>query len=207
MIVDGVHTLLRNKHFYIGLFILYFGIQVNLFSQEYLHNFIKYGNVLPSLSDLILNNLPYWDIDYLYDIFSVIALVIFVIYVIHSCEYQRVPYFLTLCGIFMFVRGVFVVLTPFGQPPEFDGTEGLFKGFSKFELGVYPSGHTGISYMYFLLARDTLYKLLILGCLVITILSLFFSRGHYSIDVLSGLFFAYAIKSFGDKHLLKLLIN
>jgi hypothetical protein len=29
---------------------------------------------------------------------------------------------------------------------------------------------------------------------------LFLARGHYSIDILSGLFFSYAIREYGEKH-------
>jgi membrane-associated phospholipid phosphatase len=160
------------------------------------------GKTLPVLSDLILDNLPYWDIDYLYDIFSLVSVVVFITYVIHRREYKKVPYFLILCGIFHLVRGVFIVLTPFGNPPMFDGTEGLFNGFSKYELGVYPSGHTGIAYMYFILAKDKKYRMILLFSVLVIIAALFLSRGHYSIDVLSGVFFAFAIKAYGDKYLL-----
>jgi hypothetical protein len=52
----------------------------------------------------------------------------------------------------------------------------------------------------FLLVRDKGYKWLIFICLVVVIASLFLARGHYSIDILSGLFFSYAIKAFGEKH-------
>jgi hypothetical protein len=45
-----------------------------------------------------------------------------------------------------------------------------------------------------------MYKKLILFCLVVVIIALFLARGHYSIDILSGLFFSYAIKAYGDKH-------
>jgi hypothetical protein len=54
--------------------------------------------------------------------------------------------------------------------------------------------------MMFLLVKDSVYKKLILLCLVVVILALFLARGHYSIDILSGLFFSYAIKAYGDKH-------
>lgn len=148
------------------------------------------------LSDLILDNIPLWDIDYLYDIFSLVSSFIFISYVIHKREYNRVPYFLLVFGLFHLVRGVFIVLTPFGNPPDFDGTEGLFNGFAKYELGVYPSGHIGISYMYFLLAKNKIYRILLILCVITIIVALFLSRGHYSIDVLSGIFFAYAIRSF-----------
>lgn len=188
--------------FYLGLGFLIGGIQLNFVSQTYLHNYMIEGKTLPVLSDLILDNLPYWDIDYLYDIFSLVSVIVFITYVIHRREYKKVPYFLILCGIFHLVRGVFIVLTPFGNPPMFDGTEGLFNGFSKYELGVYPSGHTGIAYMYFILAKDKKYRMILLFSVLVIISALFLSRGHYSIDVLSGVFFAYAIKAYGDKYLL-----
>jgi membrane-associated phospholipid phosphatase len=99
------------------------------------------------------------------------------------------------------VRGVFIVLTPFGNPPMFNGSDPLFHGFSNFELGVYPSGHTGNVFLMFLLVKDKSYKWLIFICLFIVVTSLFLARGHYSIDILSGLFFSYAIRAFGEKHL------
>jgi uncharacterized protein involved in response to NO len=82
----------------------------------------------------------------------------------------------------------------------FDGTDGPFNGFSKYELGVYPSGHTGISWMYFVLATDRTYRVILLVCLLVIVATLFLSRAHYSIDVLSGIFFAYAIKVYGEKY-------
>jgi membrane-associated phospholipid phosphatase len=82
----------------------------------------------------------------------------------------------------------------------FSGSDPLFHGFSNFELGVYPSGHTGNVFLMFLLVKDKGYKWLIFICLFVVIVALFLARGHYSIDILSGLFFSYAIKAFGEKH-------
>ena len=200
---DEFIGLLKNKYFYIGLLFLIGGIQLNFISQTYLHNYMDEGKTLPVLSDLILDNLPYCDIAYLYDIFSLVSVFVFAAYVIHRREYKKVPYFLLMCGIFHLVRGVFIVLTPFGNPPLFHGTEGLFNGFSKYELGVYPSGHTGIAYMYFILAKDRYYRGILLFSVLVIVTALFLSRSHYSIDVLSGVFFAYGIKSYGDKYLLR----
>jgi len=106
-----------------------------------------------------------------------------------------------MVGIFYIVRGIFIVLTPFGNPPLFNGSDPLFNGFSKYELGVYPSGHAGNVFLLFLLVRDWVYKWIILFCLIVVILALFLAHGHYSIDIFSGLFFAYAIRAFGEKHL------
>lgn len=198
---SAILGIIKDKYFYFGLLVLIAGIQLNFFSQTYLHNYMVEGKTLPVLSDLILDNMPYWDIDFIYDIFSIVSLLVFIVYIVHKREYGKVPYILILCGIFHLVRGVFIILTPFGNPPMFDGTEGPFNGFSKYELGVYPSGHTGIAYMYFILARGKYYRGILLFCVLMIVLALFLARGHYSIDILSGIFFAYAIKSYGDKYI------
>jgi hypothetical protein len=68
-------------------------------------------------------------------------------------------------------------------------------------VGVYPSGHAGSLFLFFLLVKDKWYKRIIFFCLVMVIISLCLSRGHYSIDIFSGIIFAYAINAFGEKHL------
>ncbi|MDZ7724189.1 MAG: phosphatase PAP2-related protein [candidate division KSB1 bacterium] len=199
----ALNSLFKNKYFYVGLLILIAGKNLNYYSQTYLHYYIQEGEKLPVLSDLILDNLPYWDIDYIYDIFMIVSAFVFIVYVIHKQQYAKIPYFLLLGGLFQLVREVFIILTPFGNPELFDGTQGPFNGFAKYELGVFPSGHTGFAYMYFLLVQNKYYRIILIVCVFIIISALFLSRGHYSIDVLSGIFFAYAIKSFGDKYLMK----
>jgi hypothetical protein len=202
-IFSELFKLLKNKYFYLGVITLFIGIELNFYSQEYLLNYMQTGQSLPVLSDLILDNIPLWDIAYLYDIFSIVALLVLVIFVIHKRKYDSIPYFLLLSGIFQIVRGFFIVLTPFGNPAGFDGTGWPFNGFTDIELGVYPSGHTGIAFLYFLLVKANPYRYILLFSVFIIIISLFLSRGHYTIDILSGIFFAYAIKSYGDKHFLK----
>jgi hypothetical protein len=199
-VVPAAWRLLRSWRFYAGLAVLFAGIRLNFLSQSYLHAYISHGRTIPVLSDMILDNIPLWDVDYISDLVALLSSVIFVCFVIHRGRYRDVPLYLVLCGAFHLVRGVFIVLTPFGNPPMFDGTDGPFNGFSKYELGVYPSGHTGISWMYFVLATDRTYRVILLVCLLVIVATLFLSRAHYSIDVLSGIFFAYAIKVYGEKY-------
>lgn len=197
----GLRLLLKSKVFYFSVIFLVSGIYLNMLSQEYLHYYIIDGKTLPVLSDLVLDNIPYLDVDYLYDFFSIVSLFFFVCYVIQYSQYREVSYYLVLIGAFQAIRAVFIILTPFGNPPMFDGTESIFNGFSNYELGVYPSGHTGVSYLYFLMASTRAYRGLLFSSFLVIVISLFLARGHYSIDILSGIFFAYAIKSFVDKHL------
>jgi membrane-associated phospholipid phosphatase len=106
-----------------------------------------------------------------------------------------------MIGLFYIVRGIFIVLTPFGNPPMFNGSDPLFHGFANYELGVYPSGHAGNVFLILLLVKDRSYKWIIGICLIIVICALFLAHGHYSIDILSGIFFSYAIRAYGEKHL------
>jgi membrane-associated phospholipid phosphatase len=192
--------IIKSKYFYIGLLTLITGLELNVFSQTYLHNYISQGKPLPMLSDLILDNLPVIDVSLIYDIVALIPIILAFVYIFHRKAYKSIPFFLLMVGIFYIVRGVFIVLTPFGNPPLFNGSNQIFHGFANYELGVYPSGHAGVVFMLLLLMNDRIYKWIIGVCLVIVICSLFLAHGHYSIDILSGIFFSYAIRSYGEKH-------
>ena len=203
-ISDNLHSLIpviKSRYFYIGLLSVFAGIGMNNASQAYLHNYISEGKTLPMLSDLILDNLPVVDVSLIYDIVALIPIILLIIYIIHKKEYNRIPFFLLLIGLFYIVRGIFIVLTPFGNPPMFNGSDPPFHGFANYELGVYPSGHVGNVFLLLLLVNNMTYKWIIGICLIIVILALFLAHGHYSIDILSGLFFSYAIRSFGERHL------
>jgi membrane-associated phospholipid phosphatase len=193
-------SVFTSRYFYIGFFSVLAGMALNIASQTYLHNYMSEGKTLPMLSDLILDNLPVIDLSLVYDIVCLIPIFLMFVYIVHKKDYNRIPFILLMVGLFYLVRGVFIVLTPFGNPPMFGGSDPLFNGFSKYELGVYPSGHTGNVFMLFLLVKDSLYKKIILICLTIVIITLLLSHGHYSIDIFSGIFFAYAIRAFSLKH-------
>jgi membrane-associated phospholipid phosphatase len=191
---------LKSWYFYIGLISLIAGMELNFISQTYLYNYVNDGGILPMLNDLILDKLPFYNVTLIYDIFSFIAVIIVIIYVVHKKDYNRIPFLLMMSGIIEIVRAIFVVITPLGNPPMFPGSDGLFNGFSKYELGVYPSGHVGSVFLLLLMVKSRLYKWLIFVCLIGVIISLFIAHAHYSIDILSGFFFAYAINYFGNKH-------
>jgi hypothetical protein len=199
--VNSLIPVIKSKYLYIGILSIIAGAVMNFASETYLHNYMSEGKTLPMLSDLILDHLPFYNVSLIYDIFCLVPLVLVLVYFVHKKDYDRIPLFMVMSGIFYIVRAIFIVLTPFGNPPMFNGSDPLFHGFSNFELGVYPSGHTGNVFLMYLLVKDKGYKSLILICLAIVILALFLARGHYSIDILSGLFFSYAIRAFGEKHL------
>jgi hypothetical protein len=199
-VIASLIPVFKSRYFYIGFFSVLAGISLNIASQTYLHTYMSEGKTLPMLSDLILDNLPVMDLSLVYDIVCLIPIFMMFAYIVHKKDYNRIPFILLMVGLFYIVRGVFIVLTPFGNPPMFGGSDPLFNGFSKYELGVYPSGHAGNVFMLFLLVKDSVYKRIIIICLTIVIIALFLSHGHYSIDIFSGIFFAYAIKAYGVRH-------
>ncbi len=199
--ISSMIPLLKSRYLYIGLITLAAGLGFNVIAQIYLHNILSKGAIFPSLSDLILDRVPVIDVSLIYDITCVVIFFVVAIYVIHRKEYGRIPYFFLLGGLFYIIRGIFVTLTPLGNPPYFDGSNPLFNGFCLYELGVYPSGHVGNSFLLLLLVNDKYYRYILAFCLALIIFALIFSHCHYSIDIFSGFLFAYAIKAFGDKHL------
>lgn len=200
-IINSLVPVLKNRYLYFGLLTLIAGVGLNIISQVYLNNLLIKGTQFPSLSDMVLDRVPVFDASLVYDLACIVAFFIVVAYIIHRKDYGRIPYFLLLSGIFYIIRAIFIALTPIGNPPGFDGSNPLFNGFCLYELGVYPSGHVGNTFLLLLVVNDKKYRYLIAFCLVLIILSLIYSHGHYSIDIFSGFLFGYAIKAFGDKHL------
>ena len=200
-IIGDIKALVKNKYFYIGLFFSMWGIVLNFISQSYLNNSYINGKQFPALTDFFLDKLPYLPkLSWIYDSAALFALFVFMFFVLSKNQIKKVPYYLLLVGLFNMLRAIFIILTPYGAPSGFYGTSGLFHGFSLYELGFYPSGHAGGLFLYALLSFG-LYRWIILSLDVIAILTLMLSRGHYSIDILSGLIFAYAIYCFGERHL------
>lgn len=182
------------------------GVSLNFLSQIYLYDYVNIEKVsLPVLSDLILDNLPYFNLSFLYDYFTFFSILVLLIFIIKKKQYEKIPYYFFMFGLFFSLRAIFVILTPLGNPPNFKGDSGFLHGFSKYGLGVYPSGHTGVTFLEGLFAKGIFRILIIIFCLII-IGSLFLSRGHYSIDIISGVLFAYAIYSFGEKYFKEKLI-
>jgi membrane-associated phospholipid phosphatase len=200
-IINSLSQVLKNKYFYLALATLVTGLCINIISQIYLYNNFNKGAIYPEMSDLILDKIPVINVSIIYDVLVIVIFFVVGIYVIKRKEYGRIPYFLLLSGIFYIIRGIFVVLTPLGNPPGFNGSDPLFNGFCAYEFGVYPSGHVGNTFLLLLLVSDKIYRYIMWLCLAGIIIALILSHCHYSIDIFSGFLFAYAIKVFGDRHL------
>ena len=183
-----------------SLIVLMIGIFLNQLSAWYIRQ--KYGQNLPVLSDLILDKLPYLRIQWLYDLIPLIA-ILFFIYYAYKYDFERVPFFALLFGLSQLVRGFFIVLTPFGSPNA--GAIGLWNT-TAFKSGIYPSGHTGATFLAFLLSQGR-FKVTFLIFSMLVMVTLLLGRGHYSIDIFSAVLFNYAIYCFGTKYFSKFVLR
>ncbi len=193
----NLKTLFRSKIFYLSLLILIIGIVSTSLTSDYI---IKNFNP-PVLSDLILDSIISLKIAWVYDILAVLVTILLATYIFTS-RLKETPYFLVLFGFLYFLRAIFIILTPLGNPGA--NNDPLFTG-PTFLAGLYFSGHTAEAFLAFLLAKGKP-KIIFLVLLFSIIFLLLIARGHYSIDILSGLIFAYAIYMFGEKHLKQNLI-
>src|SRR5665647_971523 len=103
--------LVKSRYLYIGFIVLCAGLGLNDASQTYLHNYISEGKTLPMLSDLILDNLPAINVALIYDIVALIPIILAILFMFQKNNYNRIPFFLLLVGIFYIVRGIFIAVS------------------------------------------------------------------------------------------------
>ncbi|MBS3091864.1 hypothetical protein J4466_00435 [Candidatus Pacearchaeota archaeon] len=196
-----IKDLFKNRFFYISLIVFLIGFVAYLISTMLVYQ--NFRNA-PILNDLLFDALPFIPLPYLYNWLNSLSLIIFSFYVLMK-KPKSIPYFLLLFGIFNIVRDFFIILTPFGNPSIFyNGNYSMLsERFEILRFGVYPSGHTGTTFLAFLLTTDKKYKSILLVFVFLVAIFLLLARGHYSIDIFSALIFAYAIYCFGEKYFKK----
>lgn len=105
------------------------------------------------------------------------------------------PYLATNVTLFYCLRAIINVLTPLQRPLGEDVSHGIFRNVA-IQYGMFPSGHLGITFLFFLLTMDRVSKNS-RNCLAVLILiqalAMVITRGHYSIDVVGGVLLAFFV--------------
>ena len=144
--------------------------------------------VAPDISYAILPHIPWAS----YVTLAAIALVIVVsaVYVMRD-EPELIPSHVTAISLMYLLRAAMTTLTPLAH-----ARDGSAIPFPLFGNGLFPSGHTALALLLILLIGRRLHPRLRTAAVVllgVMMVSMLYSRGHYSIDLAGGALLGYFV--------------
>lgn len=144
--------------------------------------------------DLMFKVTPYYpQLQYFTDIFNLFSFVLIIYYLVTK-KGKEINYIILNFACAYLLRAFLIILTPLGG---INGNEATYGISSIKQYGAFPSGHTIMVAMTYLIinqqdAPKTL-KILASASLIIEVISLILSRGHYSIDIVGALLLCYFV--------------
>ena len=187
-------THFTHKAFLLSIFVGVTFLTVSLFINFYAGTYAT-RSASNSVNDLILSNLPIFDVDGIF-IYGPLFLWLFVSIL---CLYQpkKIPFVLKSIALFIFIRSIFITLTHIGPFPD----EVLFATnpsgwFNKFAFGgdLFFSAHTGLPFLMSLVFWDNkILRFVFFALAVFFGVIVLMGHFHYSIDVFSAFFITYSI--------------
>ncbi len=146
-----------------------------------------------NVTDIILSNIPSFDVDglFVYGTFFAIAFATFVV-----LRYPRyIPFVLSTVGMFYLIRSGFLVMTHIAPYPTVTSSD-FGTTITKFFFGadLFFSGHTGAPFLLALIFwRERIYRVVFLILSVFFAVVVLIGHLHYTIDVASAFFITYTI--------------
>lgn len=184
----GARIIARSPVFYASLFLLLTGAVMDIINSEYVIPKL-FPNRAP-IPDTLFTILPYIpSTQYLTDLANIFSVILLVLYIFPK-RWIKLPLALAVLGLGYLLRSVFTLLNPF------DGAlgNGVHYGLTNVhQYGEFPSGHVFLVVaIYFLIQADapTLKKLALLS-VIVEIITLLLSHGHYSVDIIGGWLIGY----------------
>jgi hypothetical protein len=144
------------------------------------------------VTDVVLNNIPTYNVAFFYYYVPIIATVFIGLLCIF--EPKRTPFLLKSVALFILIRSVFISLTHLGIPPVSIETHTGLNNALNFGGDLFFSGHTGMPFLMTLIFWHHKYLRIFFFMLALVLGSaMLLGHLHYSIDVLSAFFITYSI--------------
>lgn len=201
-VVSKNKVLFSNKQYFVsiavGILLLVASLIVNYFAGTYATR-----SASNSVTDLLLNNLPVFDVDAFF-VYGIIALFVFIGITIWR-EPEHLPFVIKSIALFVFVRSIFVIFTHLGPVPNgiVLPSDNPIRWFS-FGGDLFFSGHVGLPFLMALIFwEEKFIRYIFLAVSVIFGVIVLLGHLHYSIDVFAAFFIAYGINDLAKKFFAK----
>jgi hypothetical protein len=160
--------------------------------------------ITATVPDIILDNIPTIDLDFLY-IYGISAVVItFFVYPLFF-QVDKVHIAISQFSLLSLIRSFFTSLTHLSIPAgSFSFDPPTFFAIFDFQNALFFSGHTAFPFLGYLLFRKEKIGIFFLVATVVMALTVLFMHFHYSIDVFAALFITYGSFKIGERFFKKL---
>jgi len=156
----------------------------------------KVGGV--TAPDLILDNIPTIDLDFLFVWGGVLMVTVLFLYPLFF-RVKEVHKVISQFSLLIMVRAAFTCFTHLATPSD----ALLFEvpslvSFFTFQNDLFFSGHTAVAFLGFLIFKEKKIRYFFLGLSILMGITVLLMHVHYSIDVLSAFFIAYGTFKIGE---------
>ena len=144
----------------------------------------------PSVGDLILDNIPIYDLNF---IFFWAVLLFWAGNIIYRLIFPKeFPFILVSMSLFVMVRCFFIALTHLGPPENLLIIPDELSYYS-FNADLFFSAHVGTPFFYALLTSVKIIKWTAILYSITMVIIVLMSHGHYSIDIFASFFIAHSL--------------
>ena len=144
----------------------------------------------PSVGDLILDNIPIYDLNF---IFFWAVLLFWAGNIIYRLIFPKeLPFILVSMSLFVMVRCFFIALTHLGPPETLLIIPDELSYYS-FNADLFFSAHVGTPFFYALLTSVKIIKWTAILYSITMVVIVLMSHGHYSIDIFASFFIAHSL--------------